>query len=238
MSDPFFRPVAAGVAGATSYDAGLRAHMQRVFNYMSGGLALTGLIAFVVAHSPLAAILFGSPLRLVVMLAPLAFLFFMPGMAAGRYSVGKTQGLFWAFCGIMGLSMATIFLVYSQESIARAFFITAADFAAMSLYGYTTKRDLTGMGSFMMMGVFGLIIASLVNIFLMSSGLQWVISIVGVIAFTGLTAFDVQRIKQNYDQGWGTETNEKLAINGAFSLYLDFINLFTYLLRIMGNSRN
>jgi len=236
MSDPFFRPVAAGATGAASFDAGLRTHMQRVFNYMAGGLVATGLVAYVVANTALAGIIFGSPLRYLVMLGPLVFLFFLPGM--NRYSLGQTKALFWGFCAVMGLSLSTVFLVYSQASIARAFFITSADFAAMSLYGYTTKRDLTAMGAFMMMGIFGLIIASVVNLFLMSSALQWVVSVVGVLVFTGLTAYDVQRIKQTYAESWGTEANDKLAISGALSLYLDFINLFMSMLRLTGNSRN
>jgi FtsH-binding integral membrane protein len=236
MSDPFFRPAVAGAAGATSFDAGLRAHMQRVYNYMAGGLALTGLIAYVVAHTALAVIIFGSPLKWLVVFAPFAFLFFMPGM--NRYSATQMKVLFWAFCGVMGLSLATVFFVYSQASIARAFFITAADFGAVSLYGYTTQRDLTSMGAFVMMGLFGLIIASVVNLFLMSSALQWVVSVAGVIVFTGLTAFDVQRIKQTYAAGWGSDANDRLAISGALSLYLDFINLFMSILRLTGNSRN
>jgi FtsH-binding integral membrane protein len=152
--------------------------------------------------------------------------------------LGQVKAIFWGFCATMGLSLATVFLVYSQASIARAFFITGADFAAMSLYGYTTKRDLTAMGAFMMMGLLGLIIASVVNIFLHSTPLQWVVSVVSVIIFTGLTAFDVQRIKQSYAEGWGTEANDKLAISGALSLYLDFINLFMSILRLTGSSRN
>ena len=236
MSDPFFRPVTAGAAGATTFDAGLRMHMQRVFNYMAGGLAVTGGVAYVIANTPLAGIIFGSPLRFLVMLAPFVFLFFIPGM--NRYSLGQVKAIFWGFCATMGLSLATVFLVYSQASIARAFFVTATDFAAMSLYGYTTKRDLTAMGAFMMMGLLGLIIASVINIFLMSSPLQWVVSVVGVIIFTGITAFDVQRIKQSYSEGWGAEANDKLAISGALSLYLDFINLFMSILRLTGSSRN
>src|ERR1700733_15126579 len=224
MVDPFFRPVTAGATGATSYDAGLRAHMQRVYNYMAGGLAVTGIIAYVIAHTALATIIFGSPLRWLVMLGPLAFLFFLPGMA--RYSMGQCQALFWSFCSVMGLSLATIFFVYTQADIARAFFITGADFAAMSLYGYTTKKNLTSMGAFMLMGLLGLIIASVVNMFLMSSALQWVVSVASVAVFTGLTAYDVQRIKQTYSESWGRDANDKLAISGALSLYLDFINLF------------
>jgi FtsH-binding integral membrane protein len=241
MSDPFFRPVVAGAAGATSFDAGLRTHMQRLFNYMAGGLAATGLVAYVVANTPLAGIIFGSPLRYVVMLAPLAFLFFLPGM--NRYSLGQTKALFWGFCTVMGLSLSTVFLVYSQASIARAFFVTSADFAAMSLYGYTTKRDLTAMGAFMLMGLLGIIIAMVVNVILMwmgipSPALVWAISVISVIIFTGLTAYDVQRIKQTYAEGWGRDANDKLAISGALSLYLDFINLFMSVLRLTGNSRN
>jgi uncharacterized protein len=236
MSDPFFRPATAGAAGATSFDAGLRVHMQRVFNYMAGGLAATGIVAYGIANSPLAGMIFTSPLRFVVMLAPLVFLFFLPGM--NRYSLGQVKAIFWGFCIAMGLSLSTVFLVYSQASIARAFFISGADFAAMSLYGYTTRRDLTGMGAFMMMGLLGLIIASVVNIFLMSSPLQWVVSVVGVLIFTGLTAYDVQRIKQTFADSWGMDANDKLAISGALSLYLDFINLFMSVLRLTGNSRN
>ena len=236
MADPLFRSVAAGRAGTTTYDAGLRAHMQRIYNYMAGGLAVTGIIAYVVAHTALATIIFGSPLRWLVILGPLAFLFFIPGMP--RYTIGQCQALFWSFCSVMGLSLATIFFVYTQADIARAFFITAADFAAMSLYGYTTRSNLTGMGSFMLMGLLGMIIASVVNLFLMSSALQWVVSVAGVLIFTGLTAWDVQRIKQTYDQGWGSEANSKLAISGALSLYLDFINLFMSILRLTGNNRN
>jgi FtsH-binding integral membrane protein len=236
MADPLFRSAVAGVSGATSFDAGLRAHMQRVFNYMAGGLVLTGGVAWIVAHTVLAEIIFGSPLRWLVMLGPLAFLFFLPGMS--RYSIGQMKALFWGFCTVMGLSLATIFLVYSNASVARAFFITAGTFAAMSLYGYTTRRDLTGMGAFMLMGLLGMIIASVVNFFLVSSMLQWVVSVVGVLVFTGLTAFDVQRIKQTYADGWGTDANDKLAIASALSLYLDFINLFMSILRLTGNSRD
>jgi FtsH-binding integral membrane protein len=236
MAEPFFRPAVAGSAGSASFDAGLRAHMQRVFNYMAGGLAATGAVAYVVAHTALAGLIFGTPLKWVVMLGPLAFMFFLPGM--GRYSVGQCQALFWSFCAVMGLSLSSIFFVYSNADIARAFFITAADFAAMSLYGYTTKSDLTGMGAFMMMGLMGLIIAGVVNLFLMSSALQWVVSVASVIVFTGLTAYNVQRIKQSYAAEWGSDTNNKLAISGALSLYLDFINLFISILRLTGNGRN
>lgn len=236
MVDPLYRPVGTAAAGSTSFDAGLRAYMQRIYNYMAGGLAVTGAIAYVVAHTALAGIIFGSPLRWLVMLGPLAFLFFLPGMP--RYSMRQCQLLFWSFCSVMGLSLASIFLVYSQADIARAFFITAADFGAMSLYGYTTRSNLTSMGAFMLMGLLGLIIASVVNLFLNSAPLLWVVSIVSVIVFTGLTAYDVQRLKQMYSQGWGDDANNKLAISGALSLYLDFINLFVSILRLTGNGRN
>ncbi len=237
MSNPFFRPAVAGAAAGTSFDAGLRAHMQRIFNYMAGGLVLTGLIAFVAAQPPLALAIYGSAFKYVVMFAPLAFaLFVLPGIT--RYSLGASQAIFWGFSALMGLSLGTIFIVYSEASIARAFFATAATFLAMSLYGYVTKRNLTSMGAFMFMGLIGIFIASLVNIFLMSSALQWVVSVVGVLVFTGLTAFHVQAIKESYSDAWGREANDKLAISGALTLYLDFINLFLSILRLMGNQRS
>lgn len=235
MAQEFFRPGVAGVA--ETFDAGLRAHMQRVFNYMAGGLALTGLIAFAVSHTALASILFGSPLRWLVMLSPLAIVIFMQ-VKIRTITAARLQTLFWVFCGLMGLSMATIFLVFTGASIARAFFITAATFAAMSLWGYTTKRDLTGMGAFLMMGVVGLVIACVVNLFLMSSGLQWIVSVLGVGIFTVLTAYTTQQIKQNYAESWGSEANNKLAVFGALQLYLNFINAFQFLLTLTGNSRD
>lgn len=235
MNDPFFRSGVAGLDRVT-FDVGLRAHMQRVYAYMGGGLALTGLLAWVVANTALAGIIFGTPLKWVVMLAPLAFVMFM-SFRMETISTGTLRALFWAFCATMGLSMASIFLVFTGESVARVFLITACTFGAMSLYGYTTKRDLTSMGAFFMMGVFGLMIASLVNIFMMSPMLQWVMSVAGVAIFTGLAAWDTQRIKQTYAEYYGAEANEKLAIFGALSLYMDFINAFQYLLQLMGNRR-
>lgn len=239
MVDPFFRQTAAGREGATglSFDAGLRAHMQRVFNYMAGGLALTGLIAFWVAGSQtLAHAVFGTPLQWLVMLAPLGFVFYLSAKF-NSMSVSKAQTIYWLFAATMGLSMAAIFLVFTGESIARVFFITSATFAGMSLLGYTTRADLTGMGSFMLMGLLGIMLASIVNLFMASAMLQWVISIIGVVVFTGLTAYDVQKIKHSYAQGFGAETNQKLAIIGALELYLDFINLFRFLLSFMGDRR-
>jgi FtsH-binding integral membrane protein len=235
MAEEFFRSGVAGVDGA-SFDAGLRAHMLRVFNYMAGGLAITGVLAYVVANTALAQVIFGSPIRWLVMLAPFGFIMFM-NIKMQTISASALRTLFWSFCGTMGLSMGAIFLVFTNESIARTFFITAGTFGAMSLWGYTTKRDLTSMGAFMMMGVWGLFIAMLVNLFLMSSGLQWVVSIMGVVIFTGLAAYDVQNIKQMYAESWGTEANDKLAVFGALRLYLNFINAFQFLLQLTGTVR-
>jgi len=235
MSDPILGSGIAGTA-STSFDAGLRSHMQRVFNYMGIGLGLTGLVAFVVANTALANIIYGSPLRFLAMIAPLGFIIYMN---ARIQSISATQlrAVFFSFCATMGLSLGVIFLVYSQASIARAFFITGATFGATSLWGYTTKRDLSGVGSFMMMGLFGLLIASVVNLFMMSSMLQWMVSVAGVVIFTGLAAYRVQWIKQTYASGWGGEANEKLAVYGALSLYMSFINLFQFILSLSGDRR-
>ena len=241
MADNFTQPTstygtAAGMSRAT-FDAGLRAHMQRVYSYMAGGLGLTGLVAWAVANVPaLYNAIFGTPLAWVAMLAPLGFVFFM-SMRAHRVSASTLLTMFWVFSGVMGLSMATIFVAFTNADVARAFFITGAMFGGMSLYGYTTKRDLTGMGSFLMMGLFGLILASLVNLFVASSALQFAVSVAGVIIFTGLTAWDTQRIKEQYAEGFGVEANQKLAVMGALSLYLNFINLFQMLLSLGGNRR-
>ncbi|MDE2028935.1 MAG: Bax inhibitor-1/YccA family protein [Alphaproteobacteria bacterium] len=240
MTDPFFRSGSSsgGVAGLdrVTFDAGLRTHMQRVFGYMGGGLAITGLLAWVVANTVLAQIIFGSPLRWVVMLAPLAFIFVM-NFRMNTISLSGLKTMFWLFCGTMGLSMGAIFLVFTGASIARAFFITAATFGAMALWGYTTKRNLASMGAFLMMGLFGLMIAMIVNIFMMSSMLQWMVSIAGVAIFTGLTAWDVQRIKQTYSESYGAEANDKLAVFNALSLYLNFINAFQFMLELTGQVR-
>lgn len=227
-----------GIAGtdSVSFDAGLRMHMQRVFNYMGGGLALTGILAFMVANTALRDLVYGTAFRYIVMIAPLFFIMYM-NIRVQSISAAKLRAVFWLFCGTMGLSMGAIFLLFTQASIARAFFITGATFGAMSLWGYTTKRDLTGMGAFMMMGLFGLLIASVVNLFLLSSALQWVTSVAGVLIFTGLAAYDVQRIKQTYAAGWGDEANDKLAVFGALSLYLSFINLFQFILSLTGDRR-
>lgn len=226
-------------AGAPSvdraaFDEGLRRHMLRVYNFMVGGLGVTGLVALLVASTPaLSTLIFGTPLKWVVMLAPLGFIMVL-SWRFERMSASALQGLFWAFCGVMGLSMASIFLVFTGASVARVFFITAAMFAGMSLWGYTTRADLSKMGSFLMMGLIGIVIAGLVNIFVGSSALQFAISVIGVVIFTGLTAYDTQRIKEEYAEGYGREANSKLAVMGALSLYLNFINLFQMLLQLMG----
>src|ERR1700744_172395 len=196
-------PRAAGV----TFDAALRAHMVRVYNHMTAGLVVTGLIAFLVSTSPaLIQAIFGSPLRIVVMLAPLAFVLVM-SFGVQRMSLGALVGTFYAYSAAMGLSLSFIFLVYTGASIAQVFFISASMFLGMSLYGYTTKADLTSMGSFLMMGLFGIIIASLVNLFLHSSGLSFAISALGVLVFVGLTAYDTQNIKETFSESWGAESN-------------------------------
>ncbi|HEX5080338.1 MAG TPA: Bax inhibitor-1/YccA family protein [Geminicoccaceae bacterium] len=212
--------------------------MLSVYNYMGLGLALTGLVAFFVAATPAIYMpIFTTPLKWVVMLAPLGFVFFLSARLQSM-SVGAAQATFWAFAAVMGLSMASIFLVFTGASIARVFFITAGTFGAMSLYGYTTKRDLTNWGSFLFMGLIGIIIASLVNIFIASSALQFAISVIGVIVFVGLTAYDTQQIKEMYYEGDGADVMTKKTIMGALRLYLDFINLFVMLLQLFGQQRN
>jgi FtsH-binding integral membrane protein len=227
---------ARGVA-VEQIDEGLRSYMLAIYNYMGLGLAMTGLTAFVVATSPaMMAAIFGTPLKWVVMLAPLGFVFFLSARV-NRMSVSAAQLAFWAFAILMGLSMASIFLVFTGTSIARVFFITAATFGAVSLYGYTTKRDLSQFGSFLIMGLIGIVIASLVNLFLGSSALQFAISVIGVLVFTGLTAWDTQRLKEEYVEGLGQDLVAKNAIMGALSLYLNFINLFMMLLQLFGQNR-
>ena len=222
-------------AHAADIDVGLRKYMLSVYNYMVSGLALTGIVALLVVSSPTALqMIFGTPLKWVVMLAPLGFVFFF---AAKIHSMkaSTAQAVFWVFAVLMGLSMSSIFVAYTGTSIARVFFITAGTFAAMSLYGYTTKKDLSGFGSFLIMGLIGIVIASLVNIFLESSALHFVISVVGVLVFTGLTAYDTQRIKEIYNAYDASDVQSKKAIMGALNLYLDFINLFIMLLSLFGN---
>ena len=216
------------------FDEGLRQHMLRVYNYMGLGLVMTGLVAFIVGTTPALYVpIFSTPLKWVVMFAPLAFVLFF-SFRMESMSASGAQTLFWAFCAVVGLSLASIFLVFTGTSIARTFFIAAAMFGATSLYGYTTKRDLSQFGSFLIMGLIGVVIASLVNLFLASSALQFAISVIGIVVFVGLTAWDTQSIKEQYAENFDAESKQKLAVFGAFSLYLNFINIFQLLLNFTG----
>ena len=219
-------------------DEGLRAYMLKVYNYMGSGLLLTGIVALATASTPaLYNAIFGNTITMwIVMLAPLGFVFFLSARI-NKMSFSAAQTTYWVFAAIMGLSMASIFLMYTGASVARVFFITAGTFGAMSLYGYTTKRDLTKLGSFLFMGLIGIIIASVVNIFLQSTMMHFIISVIGVLVFVGLTAYDTQKIKNVYYEGDGQEVMGKKAIMGALNLYLDFINLFIMLLRLFGERR-
>lgn len=234
------QPVWRGASPATQeigIDLGLRAYMVRVYMYMAMGLGLTSLVAFYAASSPsLMTSIFTSPLQWVVMLAPIGMVFFLSARIA-TLSFQTAQMLFWIYAGLMGLSLSSIFLIFTGESIARLFFITSSVFGAMSLYGYTTRKDLTSMGSFLMMGVLGLVVASIVNLFLHSSAMQMMISTIGVLVFTGLTAYDTQQIKESYFEADSIEITGKKAIIGALQLYLDFINLFISLLQLFGDRR-
>jgi FtsH-binding integral membrane protein len=223
-------------------DEGLRSYMLGVYNYMAAGVALTGVVAYLTysmavqdgALTPFGQTLYASPLKWVVMLAPLGFVLFL-GVRIQQMSVGAAQASFWLFAAVMGISLSSIFLVFTGQSIAQIFFITAATFGALSLWGYTTKRDLSGWGSFLFMGVVGIVIAALVNLFLQSSALMFAISVIGVLVFAGLTAYDTQRIKDGYLELRGNaELVAKGAIMGALSLYLDFINMFVMLLNLFG----
>lgn len=235
-------------------DQGLRSYMLKVYNLMALGLAITGLAAFGmfslatttdpsaaaanlgngIGLTSLGVALYTSPLRWVVMLAPIGLVFFLSFRIASM-SVAAAQTTFWIYAGLMGLSLSSVFLVFTGQSVVQTFFITAASFGALSLYGYTTKKDLSGMGSFLIMGVFGLLIAMVVNIFLQSSALQFAISAIGVLVFAGLTAYDTQKIKEMYFDGDDALVAGRKAIMGALTLYLDFINLFTFLLQFLGN---
>ncbi|MER9564829.1 Bax inhibitor-1/YccA family protein [Mesorhizobium sp. M0571] len=226
--------IGAGARAGAVYDEGLRRHMLRVYNYMGLGLVVTGLIAFVVSSTPALYVpIFSTPLKWVVMLAPLAFVLLF-SFRMQTMSAAGAQAMFWAFCAVMGLSLASVFLVFTGTSIARTFFIAATMFGATSLYGNTTKRDLTQFSSFLIMGLIGVVIASIVNIFLGSTALQFAISVIGIAVFVGLTAWDTQTIKEQYAENFGAETQQKLAVFGAFSLYLNFINIFQLLLNFTG----
>jgi FtsH-binding integral membrane protein len=224
-------------SSGVTFDAALRAHMVRVYNHMTAGLVVTGIIAYLVSTSPaMIHAIFGTPLRYLVIFAPLAFVLVI-SFGVQRLSLPALTATFYAYSAAMGLSLSSIFLLYTGGSIAQVFFISASMFLAMSLYGYTTKKDLTAWGSFLMMGLFGIIIAGIVNYFVHSPGISFAVSVIGVIIFVGLTAYDTQRIKETYSESWGAESNGKLAVMGALNLYLDFINLFLMLLRLMGNRR-
>jgi len=222
------------VARRETFDAGLRAHMLSIYNMMASGVLLTGIVAMLAASSGITASLVGSPLMWLVILSPLAIVFAM-SFGANKFSKGTLYIMFWSFATLMGLSLSTIFLVYTGASIAATFFATSAAFAGLSLYGYTTKKDLSGWGSFLLMGLIGIIVAMLLNIFFQSSVMSLVINILGVLIFAGLTAYDTQRLKTDYQYLRGTEFVGKAVILGALSLYLDFINMFQFLLSFMGS---
>ena len=230
-----------GRTDAGVVDQGLRAYMIRVYNYMASGLAITGVVAYATAtlattNEGFGQLVYESPLKWVIIFAPLAMVFYLSARI-NTMSVSAAQISFWIFSALMGLSISSIFLFYTHASIAQVFFITAASFGALSLWGYTTSKDLSGWGSFLFMGLIGIIIASLVNWFLHSPGLQFAVSIIGVLIFAGLTAYDTQRIKEMYDSMDDDGTLGRKAIMGALSLYLDFINLFLMLLRLVGDRR-
>jgi FtsH-binding integral membrane protein len=236
------------IADQASFDVGLRQHMIRVYNYMASGLALSGIVAFALfSSSELAGLFFQvtpngrvvglNILGWVAILAPLGLLL-LTGFRAAQMSVGAVQAVYWAVTALMGVSLSLLLFRYTGASVARTFFVTAASFGALSLYGYTTKRDLNAFGKFLFMGLVGIILASLVNMFVHSSGMGFIISIAGVLIFSGLIAYDTQKIKEQYSEAYGTEMAEKVAIFGALSLYLDFVNLFQFLMSFMGQSRD
>jgi FtsH-binding integral membrane protein len=222
---------------AAVIDVGLRQYMLGVYNYMASGLALTGMVAaFVALNTPLQQAIFGSGLKWIAIFAPVALVFFL-SFRVHKMSAAAAQATFWIYAALNGIAFSTLFLEFTGQSIARVFFITAATFAAMSLYGYTTKRDLAGFGSFLFMGLIGILIAMVVNLFLASPALHFAISVIGVLVFTGLTAWDTQRIKEWYYEGDDREVMSKKSIMGALSLYLDFINLFVMLMQLLGVRR-
>jgi len=237
MSNNFNDPISHSSARTASMDVGLRTYMISVYNYMAMGLGFTGLVSYLVAGQPgLMQAIFSGPQAYIVMFAPLILLMVI-GAKLQKLSFAKVQALFWIFAGLMGLSLSSIFMVYELGSIAKTFFITASMFGAMSIYGYTTQRDLTSMGSFLYMGVIGLIIASVVNMFMQSGTMQYVLSMFSVLIFTGLTAYDTQTIKSYYNPSESKENLGKIAIYGAIQLYIDFINIFLALLQLFGNRR-
>jgi FtsH-binding integral membrane protein len=260
--DNRYAQAGSGAQTGVVVDEGLRAYMLRVYNYMTGGVALTGLVAYLVFNyavttdpalavtggrvialhrglylTPFGQAIFTGPLMWVLMLAPLGFVFFL-SWRIYKMSVGAAQLTFWLFAAVMGASLSTIFLRYTAQSITQVFFVTAAAFGALSLYGYTTRKDLSGWGSFLFMGLIGIILAMIVNLFLGSTALQFAISVIGVLIFAGLTAYDTQRLKNTYAYVAGDAVAAgRASIIGALQLYLDFINLFMFLLQFMGKSR-
>jgi FtsH-binding integral membrane protein len=249
MADFDNRALRGTASAAETMDLGLRAHMLRVYNYMVGALALTGAVAWLTAHSPLLGVLYHQVVTAngvalaptlagwVVFLAPLALVFFL-SFRIMHMSQAAAQATFWIYAALVGASLSSILIVYTGASVATTFFVTAATFGAMSLYGYTTKRDLTGIGNFLFMGLIGILLASLANMFFHSAAVDFVVSVLGVLIFTGLTAWDTQKIKMTYYQlGGDTAVAGKAAIMGALSLYLDFLNIFLFLLRFMGDRR-
>src|SRR6266404_3421596 len=235
------------IADQATFDAGLRAHMIRVYNYMASGLALSGIVAFALfSSSDLAGLFFQvapgnrvvglNVLGWVAIFAPLGLLL-LTSFRAAKMSVGAVQAVYWAVTALMGVSLSLLLFRYTGASVARTFFVTAASFGALSLYGYTTKRDLTAFGKFLFMGVIGLILAGLVNMIWPSGTMSFIISAAGVLIFSGLIAYDTQKIKEQYAEAWGTEVAQKIAIFGALSLYLDFVNLFQFLMAFMGQER-
>jgi uncharacterized protein len=248
MANPDFGTFnrAGTVADQATFDVGLRAHMLRVYNYMASGLALSGIVAFALFSSAeLAGLFFQVPagrvvglnvLGWVAIFAPLGLLL-LTSFRAAKMSVGAVQAVYWAVTALMGVSLSLLLFRYTGASVARTFFVTAAAFGALSLYGYTTKRDLTAFGKFLFMGVIGLILAGLVNMIWPSGTMSFIISAAGVLIFSGLIAYDTQKIKEQYAEAWGTEVAQKIAIFGALSLYLDFVNLFQFLMAFMGQER-
>ena len=229
-------PRAGGdVDGRVTFDEGLRRHMLSIYNYMTSGILLTGIVALLAFTSGTAEAIFtGGILRWIVALSPMAVVFAM-SFGANRFSTGTLQIMFWGFSILMGLSLSSVFLVYTGGSIATTFFATAAAFAGLSLFGYTTKKNLSGMGSFLIMGVVGLIVAMVINLFLQSPAFHYAISFIGVLIFAGLTAYDTQRLKAEYEMLRGSQFAGKAVILGALTLYLDFINMFQFLLSLLGN---
>ena len=237
MADNRFMNTAA--AEATQVDLGLRSYMLGVYNHMTTALLMTGFFAYAMKWAVfnvagVGQLIYGSPLKWVVMLAPLGLVFWLSARI-NSMSATKARNLFYVYAALMGISLASVLLMFSTASVARAFFITAGAFAALSLYGYTTKRSLSAMGSFMMIGLFGLIIAMVVNIFVASTAMDMMISVVGVLIFAGLTAWDTQKIKLMYMAGDSEAERTKKSIFGALMLYLDFINMFMFILHLFGN---